>query len=298
MNHKKKEGDYNSYLRVANASFSTLLRSEAFTANLLYQLSLAIGQDRINKVFVDTRWNNDRTASDIVKRLVQLYPEKADSICKVVDDVYYGKIFEDDDGNFSTINFYKMVGATEETRAYAEKREKGEDTTPNDEDDTNTKLDETIQYIKIKTDEFTQELIENEKERIKEKREKEKERNEKIKEKFTEIVDTVKNKITELAENDKAKREELKSKLSEFISNIKSKFSKPVKSNSFFQKFLDMFKKMFGIKTDDTEESEETEDESVEGIVIENTDETVEDLNNSNEDIEVEGSSNNPFADD
>ena len=295
------QGEYRSYVKVSNASFSTLLKSEAFDAYLLYKLACEIGQDRINKVFVDTRWNNNRTVSDVVKRLVQNKKKKADSICKVVDDVYYGKIFEDDDGNFSTINFYKMVGATEETRAYAEKREKGEDTTPN-EDDTDTEFDETLRYIKIKTDEFTQELVENGKElvekgkeKIEEKRQKEKERNEKLKENFTKVVDIVKDKITELAENDKEKREALKTKLSEFFSNIGSKLSAPVKNNSIFQKFLNMFKKMLGIETDEVEDTKETEDESVEGIAIESTNISNEDLENSNENIEVEGSSNNPF---
>ena len=87
----------------------------------------------------------------------------------------------------------------------------------------------------------------------------------------------------------------MKTKLSEFFSNIGSKLSAPVKNNSIFQKFLDMFKKMLGIKTDDTDGSEETEDESVEGIAIESTNISNEDLENSNENIEVEGSSNNPF---
>ena len=281
------EGDYSSKVEIGNASCATLLKSEAFDAYLLFRLSQEIGEDRINKVFVDTRWNNERNITDIVKRLVLLYPHKADTICSVVDEVYFGKVFEDDDGNFSTDNFYKIVGETEETKIYAEKREKGEDTTPND-DDKVTSLDEALQYIKVKSDDLYNELEEKQKAR----EEKRKEREEKIKSKFTEIVNTVKDKVIELAENDKAKREQVKNKFNEFFDNIKKKFSSATSGNTWFDRLLDKFKKLFGISS--TEETEENDNEPVDGIVIENNPD--EEIDVSNEEITVEGSSSNPFA--
>ena len=264
-------GDY-TYVKPEDCDFQTLVKSECYNAYLLYRLSQEIGEDKITAAFVESRWDYDRDMNVFVSCLAKLYPEDTETICKVIDEVFMGKAEKED--------LYKMVGETDATKAYIEKRE-----------GNSNKLDETIQFIKTKTDELTQGLVEIGKEEVNRR----KERNEKIKEIFTNVVDTVKDKITELAENDKEKREALKTKLSEFFSNIGSKLSAPVKNNSIFQKFLNMFKKMLGIETDEVEDTEETEDESVEGIAIENTNISNEDLENSNENIEVEGSSNNPF---
>ncbi len=74
-----------------DCDFSTLLKSEAYNALLLYRLSQKLGQEKINEAFIKTRDNRYRDLKDLVKKLVELHPEDTETICKVVDRVFYNK---------------------------------------------------------------------------------------------------------------------------------------------------------------------------------------------------------------
>ena len=106
-------GSY-SKVKVKDSDFSTLLKSEAYNANLLYQLSQKIGKEKITETFVKTSDNKYRDLQYFVKKLVEFNPDDAQTICEVVDDVFLNKA--------SNEELLEMVGKTKATETYARKR--------------------------------------------------------------------------------------------------------------------------------------------------------------------------------
>ena len=103
-----------SKIKSKDSDFSTFLKSEAYNAKLLYQLSQKIGKEKINETFVRTSDNKYRDLQYFVKKLVEFYPEDAQTICEVVDEVFLDKA--------SNEELLEMVGKTKATEAYVEKR--------------------------------------------------------------------------------------------------------------------------------------------------------------------------------
>ena len=112
---KGESGEY-SFIEPASATFKQLLGAEAYNCNALYRLSQELdnGKEKITKAFTSTRWNLFRDLNTIVKQLVKQNPEDTEKICKIVDEVFLGKMDEKE--------FYKMVGKTDKTKAYFENR--------------------------------------------------------------------------------------------------------------------------------------------------------------------------------
>ena len=115
----KKKGESGEYsdLDPASATFKQLLSAEAYNCNTLYRLSQELddGPAKITKAFTSTRWNIFRDLNTIVKKLVKQNPDDTEKICKIVDEMFLGKMTEEE--------FYKMVGKTDKTKAYFESRE-------------------------------------------------------------------------------------------------------------------------------------------------------------------------------
>ncbi len=99
-----------SKIKSKDGDFSTFLKSEAYNAKLLYQLSQKIGKEKINETFVRTSDNKYRDIQYFVKKLVEFYPEDAQTICEVVDEVFLSKA--------SNEELLEMVGKTKATEAY------------------------------------------------------------------------------------------------------------------------------------------------------------------------------------
>ena len=115
----KKKGESGKYsdLDPASATYNQLLSAEAYNCNLLYRLSQELdnGPEKITKAFKDTRWNLFRDLNTIVKKLVKQNPEDTEKICKIVDEIFLGKMNEKE--------FYNMVGKTDRTKSYFENRD-------------------------------------------------------------------------------------------------------------------------------------------------------------------------------
>lgn len=81
---------------IADTTYKQLLSTECFNAYLLYRLaSETVGEDAIREAFVATRWNTNRNITNVIQRLVKQNQDKAVDICKMIDEVFMGKLSDD-----------------------------------------------------------------------------------------------------------------------------------------------------------------------------------------------------------
>lgn len=115
---KTVSGSYTWNIKEEDATAKQLQSSEAHLAKLLYRLTTETenGKEKVYKAFTSTRWNVLRTMPTLVKKFVKQNPEDTETVCKIVDEVFLGKLSEDE--------FYKYVGKNKTTMAYWENREK------------------------------------------------------------------------------------------------------------------------------------------------------------------------------
>lgn len=109
---------YTRYLE-EDCTSDQLMRSEAHLAKLFYRLTKETnaGKDGVYKAFVDTRWNVLRDMRTLVKKFVKNNPDDTEAVCKIVDEVFLGKLTDKE--------LLDFVGKNEKTKAYLEKRGKG-----------------------------------------------------------------------------------------------------------------------------------------------------------------------------
>ena len=139
-------GDYDD-LDPADATAEQLLCAESYNCYLLYRLATTLdnGENKITKAFVSTRWNWFRDMNTLIKKLVKQNPDDTETICRIVDEVFLGKLSDE--------QFYKMVGKNKATKAYVENRGKAEATTEGETEGTTvttTEEDETTETVSSK----------------------------------------------------------------------------------------------------------------------------------------------------
>ena len=117
---KDVAGSYTTNIKEEDATADQLQRSEAHLAKLLYLIStdpeIENGKDKVYKAFTSTRWNVLRTMPTLIKKFVKQNPEDTEAVCRIVDEVFLGKLSEEE--------FYKYVGKNKTTQAYWENRGK------------------------------------------------------------------------------------------------------------------------------------------------------------------------------
>lgn len=140
---KKGEAGVYTDLAPASATFKQLLSAEAYNCNLLYRLSQELdnGPEKITKAFKDTRWNLFRDLNTIVKKLVKQNPDDTEKICKIVDEIFLGKMNEKE--------FYDMVGKTDKTKAYFESREANKANEEAAEESENVEISSDSTEVKV-----------------------------------------------------------------------------------------------------------------------------------------------------
>lgn len=115
---KEVAGSYTWNIKEEDATSDQLQRSEAHLAKLLYLLStdseIKNGKDKVYKAFTSTRWNVLRTMPTLVKKFIKQNPEDTEAVCRIVDEVFLGKLSEEE--------FFNFVGKNDITKAYWEKR--------------------------------------------------------------------------------------------------------------------------------------------------------------------------------
>ena len=72
------------------------------------------GKDKVYKAFTSTRLNVLRDMTTLVKKFIKQNPEDTETVCKIVDEVFLGKMTDEE--------FLDYVGKTDATKAYLEKR--------------------------------------------------------------------------------------------------------------------------------------------------------------------------------
>ncbi len=112
---KTVSGEY-THILPEDATSNQLLRSEAYLAYLLYRLTTETenGKEKVFEAFTSTRWNVLRDMSTLVKKFVKQNPEDTQTVCKIVDQVFLGKLSDEE--------LLDMVGKNETTLAYIESR--------------------------------------------------------------------------------------------------------------------------------------------------------------------------------
>lgn len=117
---KTEKGKYTD-INEEDCTVEQLQSSEAHLAKLLYRLTTetSAGKAGVYKTFVDTRWNVLRNMSTFVKKFVKNYPDDAEAVCKIVDEVFLGKMTNEE--------LLSMVGKNKTTQAYVESRGKEEE---------------------------------------------------------------------------------------------------------------------------------------------------------------------------
>ena len=115
---KEVAGSYTWNIKEEDATSDQLQKSEAHLAKLLYLLStdseIKNGKDKVYKAFTSTRWNVLRTMPTLVKKFIKQNPEDTEAVCRIVDEVFLGKLSEEE--------FFNFVGKNDITKAYWEKR--------------------------------------------------------------------------------------------------------------------------------------------------------------------------------
>ncbi len=114
---KTEKGKY-TYYDAQDCTSDQLLRAESFNALLLYRLTNETenGKEKVYKAFTSTRWNVLRDMSTLVKKFIKQNPEDTETVCRIVDEVFLGKLSDEE--------FLDMVGKNETTLAYVESRGK------------------------------------------------------------------------------------------------------------------------------------------------------------------------------
>ncbi|MBQ2592609.1 MAG: hypothetical protein II567_04920, partial [Candidatus Riflebacteria bacterium] len=102
--------------------------------------------EKITKAFKDTRWNLFRDLNTIVKKLVKQNPEDTEKICKIVDEMFLGKMNEEE--------FYKMVGKTDKTKAYFESRGSNSESNASEENE-NLEISSDSTEVEVSKDKIT-----------------------------------------------------------------------------------------------------------------------------------------------
>jgi hypothetical protein len=138
---KTEKGKYTS-IKEEDCTADQLLRSEAHMAKLFYRLTTETkaGKEGVYKAFVDTRWNLLRDMSTLVKKFVKNNPDDAETVCKIVDEVFLGKL--------SDKEFLNMVGKNETTLAYVENRGKKTEKEEEEEKKEAVKVDSDNKEVK------------------------------------------------------------------------------------------------------------------------------------------------------
>ena len=271
-----------------DATFQQLLSAESYNALLLYRLSQELGEDAITDAFVATRWNTKRNISNLVSSLIAQNPESASKICEIIDEVFLHKA--------TTEEFLSMVGSQENAFGYIYSR----DTTTTSADTPSvTPTNGTSSARRSVTTDGDEKPT------------------------WTNITDTKDEKPTwsniasstskpmpprkiasgTIVWNDNGNiatftltasgTSDISGRFTNLFDKLKNKFSKLFdKAKSFLEKMKEFFEKLFG----KSEDKDDSENEPVDGIVIDNNDNN-EEIKPSDEEITVEGNSSNPFAD-
>lgn len=115
---KTVAGSYTWDIKEEDCTADQLMRSEAHLAKLLYRMTTETenGKEKVYKAFTSTRWNLLRTMPTLVKKFIKQNPEDTETICRIVDEVFLGKLTDEE--------FLDYVGKNKETMAYLEKRGK------------------------------------------------------------------------------------------------------------------------------------------------------------------------------
>ena len=94
---KTVAGSY-SVLLPEDATSEQLMAAESYLALLLYRLSqnLDDGEAKITEAFTDTRWKIWRTMPTLIQKLIKNNPEDAAKIVATVDEVFLGKLSDDE----------------------------------------------------------------------------------------------------------------------------------------------------------------------------------------------------------
>ena len=113
---KTEAGSYTWNIKQEDCTADQLMRSEAHLAKLLYRLTMETdnGKDKVYKAFTSTRLNVLRDMTTLVKKFIKQNPEDTETVCKIVDEVFLGKMTDEE--------FLDYVGKTDATKAYLEKR--------------------------------------------------------------------------------------------------------------------------------------------------------------------------------
>jgi hypothetical protein len=74
------------------------------------------GKEKVYKAFTSTRLNVFRDMSTLVKKFIKQNPGDTEVVCKIVDEVFLGKMTDEE--------FLDYVGKNDVTKAYVENRGK------------------------------------------------------------------------------------------------------------------------------------------------------------------------------
>jgi hypothetical protein len=136
---KTEAGSYTWNIKQEDCTADQLMRSEAHLAKLLYRLTTETenGKEKVYKAFTSTRLNVFRDMTTLVKKFIKQNPEDTETVCKIVDEVFLGKMTDEE--------FLDYVGKTDATKAYVENRGK---TTTTDEADTEVTVENNDTEVK------------------------------------------------------------------------------------------------------------------------------------------------------
>ncbi len=115
---KTEAGSYTWNIKQEDCTADQLMRSEAHLAKLLYRLTMETdnGKEKVYKAFTSTRLNVFRDMSTLVKKFIKQNPGDTEVVCKIVDEVFLGKMTDEE--------FLDYVGKNDVTKAYVENRGK------------------------------------------------------------------------------------------------------------------------------------------------------------------------------
>ncbi|MBQ2594721.1 MAG: hypothetical protein II567_15765 [Candidatus Riflebacteria bacterium] len=115
---KTVAGSYTWNIKQEDCTADQLMRSEAHLAKLLYRLTMETdnGKEKVYKAFTSTRLNVFRDMSTLVKKFIKQNPGDTEVVCKIVDEVFLGKMTDEE--------FLDYVGKNDVTKAYVENRGK------------------------------------------------------------------------------------------------------------------------------------------------------------------------------
>jgi hypothetical protein len=107
------------YVDPKTLSGEELFECEAYNANIMYRIATEIpdGRNKIYDAFKSTRWMLFRDLKTLVKRLCKDNPEDVAAIGKIVDELTYGKL--------SDKEMKKVIGNSDEAKAFLEQRAAG-----------------------------------------------------------------------------------------------------------------------------------------------------------------------------